>query len=241
MRLGTQRHGKNLLVQGLVRQPAAHDLRRHRRGRPGIHHILFWREGGIAAGTCFCWLLFGWVQRQLLFIRQQHFAAGIAIPDREWHTKVALARDAPVPSQVFHPLAIARLHVRRIPGDLLSCCQEILFEVEHADKPLLRDDVLDRRIAAFVYAHALLDGLPIEQQPLGIQRLDNTTPGLFYRQTSKVASHFCHSAISPDSYFERELVGIPPFHVGDISEGAAHDRASAFLRVCLRVREQRHF
>src|SRR5258708_30730723 len=73
-----------------------------------------------------------------------------------------------------------------------------------------------------------------------VQYLDNATPGLFYAQARKLAGQAGHSAIGRDGYLERQLVLIPPFNIGHVTERAAHNGASTFLRVCLHIRQYRH-
>ncbi len=155
VRLWPQREGKHLLIQRLIVEVLPDDLRRERGGRPGVHHVALRREARPAALAWRRRLALGRVQRQLVLIRQDRRAAGVAVPDRERHAEVALARDAPVPAQILHPLAVARPHMRRTPRDALASLQQRRLEVERAHEPLRRHDILDRRVAALMHAHRL--------------------------------------------------------------------------------------
>src|SRR5579885_2296926 len=106
VRLRAQRHGKDLIVEFLILQPAPNDLRRHGRCCPGVHYILLRDKGCASTRTGFCRLLFRRVYGQLILTGQQNCTALGAIPYRKRHTIIALARDTPVPAQVLHPFMI---------------------------------------------------------------------------------------------------------------------------------------
>ena len=65
-------------------------------------------------------------------------------------------------------------------------------------------------------------------------------PRLGNAQTGQLSRRGGHLAVAPDYHLEREVMRIPPLHVGRVAEGAAHHRACTLLRVGLRVRQQRH-
>ena len=94
--------------------------------------------------------------RQVGVIGQDGRAAGVAVPHRERHAKVALARDAPVPVADSRP---TRGSAPPCAPDASVICSpassSALLEVEHADEPLPRHQILHRRIAALVHAHRL--------------------------------------------------------------------------------------
>src|SRR5260221_8121451 len=97
VRLRAQRKREDLFVELIICQPAPSNLRREGGSCPGIHYISFRRKGCVPTCTRLCRLLFSRVYWKLLFVSQQDFTAGIAIPQRESYAKVALPRNAPVP------------------------------------------------------------------------------------------------------------------------------------------------
>ena len=93
----------------------------------------------------------------------------LAVPQREGHAVITLARDAPIPVQVFHPGAVACLHMLGVPVHLFTSRQQLVFEIQHADEPLRCHDVFHGRVAALVHADRLLRGLAVQDQPLRLQ------------------------------------------------------------------------
>ena len=53
-----------------------------------------------------------------------------AIPDRERHTEVALAADAPIELQPLGPFPVAHFHEVRMPLDLVALREQSLLLVE---------------------------------------------------------------------------------------------------------------
>src|SRR6202043_3568534 len=86
-------------------------------------------------------------------------------PGRKWNAEVALARDAPIPLEMFNPMLITYAHIFRVPLYLASRLQQSLFLVENAQKPLPRLQVFDWRIAAFVNTNVMLYRLLPQNKP----------------------------------------------------------------------------
>src|SRR5262249_47550842 len=88
----------------------------------------------------------------------------IAVPEREGHAVETLARDAPIPCQVFDPVLVAGAHVLWPPGDLPAGRQQRLLRIQNANEPLLSLQDLQRRLAALVDTDGLLGRALAQQQ-----------------------------------------------------------------------------
>ena len=147
--------GKNLAIEGLVHPHASGYLRRQRRGRPSVHHILFLPPIRSPTGTRFQGATLLWVNGQ--FVRPSHPfpPTSPAVPNREGHSEKALPGNAPIPSQSLHPLTVPDAHMGRAPVELPPHLQQFLLEVEHSHKPLGCHPIFHRHIAALMHPHSL--------------------------------------------------------------------------------------
>ena len=143
-----------------VDPPVALDLRRQRRGRPGVHDVGLGGEaarlvalvlgvtrGGIGQG----------IHRQACSGRRRSGcaksgspSASDRVPDRERNPEVALPRDAPVLVEALDPVGVAGLHVGRVPLDLVALGEQRLLVLEDADEPLAGRHELERAVALLV-------------------------------------------------------------------------------------------
>ncbi len=147
------------------------DLRRHRRGGPGVHHVGVADE---AAGLAP--LLFGVARRRVggrvdgrarLVGDERVVVVGLAVgtervPERERYAEEPLAADQPVPVESVDPVVEADLHVGRVPVELVGALEEAPAEVlvapTVADEPLAARDDFERSVAALVELHRVGDG-----------------------------------------------------------------------------------
>ena len=83
-------NGKTRSYSNLILQPAPDDLRRHRGGRPGIHHIQVWRRRTCSRRCRRAADRFAGIDRQLGWLGGDDLAALAADPDREGHAKGTL-------------------------------------------------------------------------------------------------------------------------------------------------------
>ena len=241
VRLRAQREGEDARVQRRVAQPAARDLGRERGGGPGVHHVLLRREGGSAArGAGRLGRRIRGVERQIGRVGQHDFPAAVASPERERHAEDALARDAPVPIQILHPLLVARPHVGRAPLHRFPGRQQFRLEIQHAYKPLRRHDVFHRRVAALVDAHGLRCFFLPQQQAALRQDIDDARARLRRGEAGERPGGGGHTAVSPNRLHQRQLVRVPPRYVRLVAEGAAHHRARPLGRVGGRVGQDGH-
>src|SRR5699024_10626311 len=118
----------------VVPLPLRSALRGERRRRPRVHGVgvagetaglatlVLGTTGGDVDARVYGKLVFTWgeggVVDDLAVVVQ-------AVPDGEGHPEEPLAREQPVPVQTFHPVGVAGLHERRMPGDLLAAADEL--------------------------------------------------------------------------------------------------------------------
>ena len=168
--LRPQVHREYATEQVAVAFPIASDLWCQRRRCPCVHHVGFANETvGLAAlrlsetGRH----IRRRIDRQRLVAGHEHLVEDRArvgvesIPQRQRHTEVALSADQPVAFQASNPVAVATLHVRRVPGEFAAALDECVAEAFVAatvtDVPLARGNNFERTLAALVELHRVLD------------------------------------------------------------------------------------
>ncbi len=248
--------------------PRRHQLRRHRRGGPGIHDVGIARKaarlaaliGGVALGH-----VGGRIDRQSRFRRHDHIrvvdsAVGAnRVPHRDRHAEETLAADAPVAVEALDPVLITGPHVFRMPADFLPTLDEVVAMVDGPDEPLAAGDDLERAIALLVKFHRVRDRLRLALQVAALaQQLDDFHLGLLGGEPRQLIVgalrarrvHGLPPRLSPRHRSEcpvrlhdrphRQLQLAPPRHVGGIAKGTNHRDAAALFRIGQRVRLDRH-
>ena len=129
VRLRTNVHREHAREEIRVFDPAAGNLRRERRRRPGVHDVRIAGEparsialvGRVPVGH-----VGRGVDRQAILCRQEPGVVvdgailAHAIPERERHAEESLAADAPVTDETIDPVLEARVHVGRMPAELAA-------------------------------------------------------------------------------------------------------------------------
>ena len=197
MRLRPQIHRERLREQIRIVGPAAHDLRRQRRGGPGVHDV------GIADEAARLPALIGRDSRparrstdrsaadlRAAMIGRSYSTRPSAvdgIPDRKRHAEEPLPADAPVAVQAVGPVLVPRLHVRRVPLQLAAAREQRLAELDRLDEPLPAGDDLERPIALLVELHRVRDRPRLADQVAGLaQLLDDLRARLGRRQAGQL-------------------------------------------------------
>ena len=186
-------------------------------------------------------------------------AAGVErIPDRERHAEVALPADAPVELQVLGPVDVAAEHVAGMPLDFTPAFDQLIALVGEAHEPLPGGDELQRAVALLVVAHRVLDGprFAAQRRPVAgrsavgaAQLLDDGgarlaqvaagqlgvgTVGGFRVGAVPLAAAECdlpQASVGSHDLAQRQLLFLPPLHVGGVAEGAHHQDTGALFRV----------
>ena len=189
VRLGAQVHREDALPQVVVGLPAAGDLRRQRRGRPGVHHVGIADEAaglaalvlGVAAGS-----ERRRVDRQVgLAGEERVVVVGLAlgverVPDRERDAEEALARDEPVAVEAADPVVVAVLHVSREPLDLRAALDHLGAQsgvaATVADVPLAGRDDLEGLVALLVEVRHPLRRLGLAVEVAGLTQGSRRPP-----------------------------------------------------------------
>ena len=123
MSLRSHAHGCELSLISKIRDGFCVNHWTQGRGRPCIQNSGLGNKFSAATLT---YTLIGGLERiyrQLRNIGIMRFAAFFTIPHWERNTKIALARNTPIPLQIFHPNPISILHRCRIPVDFVSSLQ----------------------------------------------------------------------------------------------------------------------
>src|SRR5207248_4584062 len=110
------------------------------------------------------------------------------VPDREGDAEEALAADVPVRVEPFDPGLEPRLHVGRVPAQLLAPRQEVVPEIERPDEPLPAGDDLERTLAPLVELHRVGDRAGLAHEVAGGgEQLDDTRSGPPHRKPLELA------------------------------------------------------
>ena len=179
-----------------ILDPPAGNLRRERRGRPGVHDVGVAGEparpialvGGVAVGN-----VGRRVDRQAILGGQEPGVVvdgsvlAHAIPDRERHAEEALAADAPVAGEAVDPVLEPRLHVRRMPAELAAAGEQRLARVHRLDEPLAAGHDLERPVALLVELHGVRDRTGLAEEVAALaEELDRAHAGLGRREPGEL-------------------------------------------------------
>ena len=195
VRLRPQVHREDAREQIRIVEPSARNLRRQRRGRPGVHDVGIAGEPvrrvalirRVAIGE-----VGGRIDRQARFVRRERPAVIDAavgahrIPHRERHAEEALPADAPVAGQAVHPVLVAVPHVLGMPLQLAAARQQRVAELHRLDEPLAARDDLERPVALLVELHRMRDGPRLADQIARLAKLlDDRRPRLRRREVRR--------------------------------------------------------
>ena len=258
MRLRPDVHRKHAREEIGILDPAAGNLRRQRRRRPGVHDV------GIAGEPARAVALVGRValgdvsrrvDRQAIFGGQEPGVVvdgavlAHAIPDGERHAEESLAADAPVAGEPVDPVLEPRLHVRRMPAELAAAGEQRLARVHRLDEPLTAGHDLERPVTLLVELHGVRDRTRLAEEIAALaEELDRPHAGLRRRQPRELIvvllrargigrrprplapRHRLERAVRLDHRADRQAELAPPDDVGDVAEGADHRHAGSLFR-----------
>ena len=142
-----------------IEEPMRTDLRCQRAGKPGVEDVrLAFKPAWLAA-----------LSLRVAWRRVAHRIHGELLPSGEdgtlpddvaslvegkphgdGHAEVALPRQTPVQPEVLGPVAVAHVHVARVPLDLGSLGEKGFALVEQAHEPLARREEFERAFALLV-------------------------------------------------------------------------------------------
>ncbi len=259
-RLGAHVHrehvGEQIVAVGGF--PVPGDVRGERRSGPGVHHVGVADEAAGHAALRFGEARRarrGRVHRQFGLGGHEHVvvqgqAIGIQpVPDGDRHAEEALAADQPVPVEAVHPVAVAGLHVGRVPGELVAAPHQLvaqrLVAATVADVPLAGGHDLQRAGAALVELHRVGDRARLaEHLAAGGQQLHDLLLRLLRVQAGDLLIRVAtvgggdpvrrverETAVEADEGPARQVQFAPPGDVGDVAEGADHGDAGALLGI----------
>ncbi len=194
--LRTEIHRERPGEQVLVVRPAAHALRRHRRGRPRVHDV---RITGKAAGLASLVRRVAVrhvrrrIDRQCVFARGNRTvvidaAVGVdRVPDGKRHAEESLPAHTPVAVQSVGPVLVPRLHVGGMPLQLASAREQRLAELDRLEEPLAAGDDFQRPIAFFEELHGVRDRTRVADEISGFAKLlDDLRAGFRRRQPHEI-------------------------------------------------------
>src|SRR6266446_4547716 len=107
------------------------------------------------------------------------------MPYGKWNTIKALARNTPIPVQVFNPIFIASFHKLWLPGYLVSKVNEGIFMFKNFYKPLLKNQILNLLFTAFMSTDAMGNGFLINKGLRLSQKLKNFFTSVVHIQSCK--------------------------------------------------------
>ena len=251
-----------------VLPPQGGDLRGQRRRRPRVHHV---RVAGEASGDAALLRreprrdVLLRVDRERSFIGEERILVAREpafvqpVPHGERDPEEPLTADAPVLVQVRHPGAVAGLHVRGMPRQLLTARDQPLLETEDRHEPLTTGDDLERSFPLLVELHGVSDRLRLTEERARLSKhLDGSAAGLLDRASgesrhrgvrgtgiARLPSRSTERAradgavlLDHDAQGQVELA--PPCDVGEIAERADHRDARALLGIRQLVNDHGH-
>ena len=250
-----------------VVDPAAGDLRRQRRRRPGVHDVGVADE---AAGLAALGLVVARAGRPTTGPSaacprpgtigsswSTDAVGGDAVPQRDRHAEEALAADQPVAVEPLDPVVVAVAHVVGEPVELLAAGEErvaaVLVAPAVADVPLAAGDDLQRAAAALVELDRVGDraGLAVQVARLA-QQLDHRRLRLLDRQPGERGVRLAagvggqprrlggdDAPVAADDAARRQVELAPPRDVGRVAERADHGDARALVGLGQRMGDDR--
>ena len=208
----------------------AHRLERPERGaEPRIEHILILMDVRAAAVHT----------RRNIGTRNRGLAAVRAVPRGNAVPPPKLTRDAPV-ADILKPVFI---DFRKAFGDkadapVLHCCNRRFREILHADEPLLRDERLDRRLAARAVPDRMLVLLRSDECA-DLRKLLHELLAAFVTVKPRVLScTLAHRAVRIDDNDLFKIVAQPHLKVVRIVRRRHLDRARTKCGIDVRIRKE---
>ncbi len=262
--LRAQGVGEHQVEELRVALPAAGDLRREARGRPGVHDVELALEANAAVGLGEAGRdIARGVDREGGLVGHDDAGAlafGVElVPDRKRHPEEALARDQPVAGEAADPVLVAHAHEVGVEVDARARREQALLERFVAgavrDVPLARRDDLERLVALLEEFHRVRDLARLAVQVAGFgEQFDHAGLGaedglareLGVGGAAGLAEQLLgrglrdQAAVAADDGAVRQIELAPPDDVGDVAEGADHGDARALVLLGQAVRDDRH-
>ena len=265
--------GKELRVALRIQAPMRADLRRHGTRKPRVKDVGFARKPTrlvalrFVVARCCVGHRIDWQARAIGkndIVVLRHTLRIEWIPNRDRHTEVTLSTQAPILVQVLGPVAVAVLHVGRMPLDLVALGEHRVPLVDQARKPLARGQVFERAVALFEELHGVLNRFGFRAQRCAVARgtafrvrekFNHALLRLLHvlarnfgvvgiggvrleaYKLGRAERHRVESTVLPNNLPRCEALFAPPNDIGRITKSADHQYARALFGIGQFARE----